>query len=239
MADLWSGKGYIWDDDEEKPYGTLNPEQGALVKSLGPQLQKSASELSMYPGQLSAPISQGEMDVVGNSARLSAMANNTFNNLQYDPTRFNQEFESEIAAPTYSSYARNVLPLLQEAVPGFSTARGNITRRALLDVNDQLLTARNTARTSAQKLALDAATQGGAYNTSALKIAAAPREITQAGLDRSYNDYLQANKTKQTSIDQALNFLGISTVTREPGRDPLEVAIALAKAGAQIGAAAG
>lgn len=223
------------------PYGTLNPEQIALTKSLGPELMDRATgdaSALQYGGQLSAPIGAGEQAVVNNAARLDAVGNNTFETLgNYDPALFNKQFDTEIADPTYESYKRNVLPGIQEAVPGFSTARANVTARGLQNTSDQLLQARNTARTAAQRMALDALQTGSNYNVNAANVAAIPRVIQQAGLDRQYADFLQANSQKSDSINQALQFLGISTVVDKPTTNPIDFLIAAGKSGAQIASA--
>lgn len=220
------------------PYGTLNPEQVALTKSLGPEITSRATgdaSQYLYGGQLNAPISDGEQNVVDNAARLNAVAAGTYNTLgTYDPKLFNDQFDSEIADPTYESYKRNVLPGIQESVPGFSTARADVTAKGLQNVSDQLLTARNTARTAAQQTALSALQQGSNYNVNAANIAAVPRVIQQAGLDKSYQNFIQANAQKSDAVNQALNFLGISTGTSYQEPNPLQAALAGAGAGAQI-----
>ncbi len=214
------------------PYGTLNPEQVALNKQLGPQLQSNIDSAgAQYTGQLSAPISAGEQNVVDNSARMDAIANGTYSQIgQYDPASFNQQFDEQVANPTFDSYKRNVLPSIQEAVPGFSTARANVTARGLQNVSDTLATQRFNAQTTAKQQAMDALSGASSYNTNALKLQAAPREIQQAGLDKAYTAFLDANKNKQTAIDQALNFLGISTGTVK--QDPTALGDLVAGAGA-------
>ncbi len=220
------------------PYGTLNPEQVNLTKSLGPELTDRATgdaSQFQYGGQLNAPIGQGEQDVVDNSARLNALAGNTYSNIgTYDPNTFNTQFDQEIANPTFDSYKRNVQPGIQESVPGFSTARANVTARGLQNTSDQLLMARNAARESQKKLALDALSGASNYNVNAANIAAIPRVIQQAGLDKEYANFLQANAQKSDSINQALQFLGISTVVDKPTTNPIDFALAAGKTAAQL-----
>lgn len=220
------------------PYGTLNPEQRALNQSLGPELTKSATapaSNNLYTGNLTAPITSGEQTVVDNAARANVTANNTYGTLgTYDPATFNKQFDEEVANPTFESYKRNVLPGIQEAVPGFSTARANITARGLQNTSDQLLQARNAARTTAQQTALNALQGQSNYNVNAANIAAIPRVIQQAGLDAQYKNFIQANQQKQDSINQALNFLGISTGTVTQQNSGLMDLLAAGKSAAQI-----
>lgn len=220
------------------PYGTLNPEQVALTHSLGPELNTRATgdaSQFQYGGQLNAPITEGELGVQTNANRINAIAGKTYGNIgEYDPTLFNKQFDEEIADPTYASYKRNVLPGIQEAMPGFSTARGNVTARGLQNTSDQLLMARNQAREAQKRLALDALTGASNYNVNAANIAAVPRLIQQAGLDKAYQNFIQANAQKSDSINQALDFLGISTgtVTNKPNTTGSILNGAIAGAGA-------
>lgn len=220
------------------PYGTLNPEQVALTQSLGPEINtRSTGDASQfqYGGQLNAPIGQGEQDVVNNAARLNAIAGNTYGQIgQYDPTTFNQQFDKQVVDPTFASYKRNVLPGLEEAVPGFSTARLNVAARGLQNVSDNLSTQRLGAQQAQQGIALNALQGGSNYNINAANIAAIPRVIQQAGLDKQYQNFIQANQQKSDSINQALQFLGISTVVDKPPVNPIDFALSAGKTAAQL-----
>lgn len=233
--------GLFRNHNNTNPYGTLNPEQTRLTQSLGPELNRRATggyQQYLYGGQLNASITPEEQLVVDNATRMNALANNTYAQIgQYDPATFNQQYDTQVADPTFNSYKRNVLPSIQEAVPGFSTARANVTARGLQNVSDQLSTQRLGAQQAQQNIALNALTGASNYNTNAANIAAIPRIITQAGLDRQYQDFLQANEQSANAINQALQFLGISTVSQQQGNDPLQLLLAALRAGGQIAAA--
>lgn len=199
------------------PYGTLNPEQVNLNKNLGPDLTNRATgdySQFMYPGQLQAPISQGEQDVVNNAARTNAIAGNTYNRIaQYDPNQVNEDFNTNIARPSTQNWMNDVAPYLRENLNAFSSEQGNVLARAALTNQNNLNQQRMDYQQQARTNALSALTGASNYNTNALNIAAAPRAIQQAGLDKAYNNFIQANAQKSNSINQALQFLGISTGT--------------------------
>lgn len=199
------------------PYGTLNPEQVSLDKSLGPELQTRATgdySQFLYPGQLQAPIGAGEQDVVNNAARTNAIAGNTYNRIgAYDPQAVNDQFDQYIQRPSQQNWMNDVAPYLRENLNAFSSEQGNVLARAALTNQNNLNQQRVGYQQQAQVNALNALSGASAYNKGALDIAAAPRLIQQAGLDKAYNNFIQANAQKRDSINQALQFLGISTGT--------------------------
>lgn len=205
---------------DKDPYGTLNPEQRQVNQALGSTLINNMSGTgNTYGGQLNAPIGSGEQNVVDNSARLNAVASNTYNRLgTYDPAQFNTDFNNQIQDPSIDNFKRNIEPLLGEELPSFGTARANVVSRAANDLQNNLLQQRFTSNEAAKNLALNALSGGNTYNQGAMAIQAVPREIQQAGLDRDYKAFLDANQSKKDSLNQALQFLGISTgsTTQEP-----------------------
>lgn len=225
------------------PYGSLNPEQVQLTKALGPQLTASATAPYsdyLYNGQLTAPMSGNESNIVDNSARFNAVANNTFNRLgTYDPNQVNADYNSEVQDPTMDNFKRNIEPLLGEELPSFGTARANVVARSLGDLQNNLLQNRFTAQQTAKTTALNAIAGQGTYDQSAYQIAQMPRLIQQAGLDSQYQNFLNANQQKQTSLQNALSFLGLSTGTFYQPQSEGATLIDAAKTGAQLAAAGG
>lgn len=220
--------------DNVDPYGALNPEQRQVTQALGPRLVSNMDPSAFrYGGQLSQAIDPNEQAIVDRFSRLAAVNADALGKFNYDDANFNDQFQQEIADPTFRDFKTNLAPYLEQELPTFSTARVNVLAREGRGVTDMLLKQRFAAREAAKDRALRAIDTAGSYGTAAAQLAAIPREIKQAGLDRSYLAFLQENKSAQTNIDQMLNFLGISTVTRES--DPfLERVIALAQAGGQI-----
>lgn len=220
------------------PYGALNPEQKAITQQLGPQIQselgKSAQDY-MYGGQLSAGITPGEQDVVGQNARMNAIAGNTYGQLaNYNDPNFDQQFDTEITNPTLQNFTRNIQPLLEESLPSFSTARGNVISRNLGDLQNNLLQQRYAARGAAKDRALSALSGSNNYFQGAANIQSIPREIQQAGLDRQYQNFVTANSQKQNSLQNALSFLGLSTGTYQQPPDNLSRLLNIAKTGVQV-----
>ncbi len=225
------------------PYGALNPDQRQLSQALGPQLTSAVNAPYtnyLYPGQTTAPITQGEQDVVNNSSRMNAVAGKTYDQLAtYDPQKFNQDFNNEIQDPTFANFKNNIEPYLAQEIPSFGTARANVVARNLTDLQNNLLQQRFTSNQAAKDTAINALNSANTYNQGAEAIAAVPRVIQQAGLDAQYNNFIQANQQKQNSVNQALNFLGISTGTYQQPPDQMAQLINLLKTGAQVASVAG
>lgn len=248
MANSWAsafgvGGKFIVDKlskgDNVDPYGSLNPEQRQVVQALGPRLTSNMNPSAFrYGGQLSESIDPNEQAIVDRFSRLAAVNADALGKFNYNEGNFNDQFQQEIADPTFRDFKTNLAPYLEQELPTFSTARVNVLAREGRSMNDMLLKQRFEAREAAKDRSLRAIDTAGSYGLASAQLAAIPREIKQAGLDRSYTAFLQENKSAQTNIDQMLNFLGISTVTRES--DPfMERLIALAQAGGQIAAASG
>jgi hypothetical protein len=200
----------LWNKKQVNPYGSLNPEQVALNKKLGSYFSSVVDTPSeTYPGQLTENISPEEQKIVDSSNRLAAMAETS---LGYDSKTFNQQFQSEVADPTYANFSRNAQPILEEALPTFSIARGKIVSDALSGISENLLTQRNATRESALNRQMQLPDVMASY----AKNAAIPRVLKQAGLDKSYLEWVRGNDSKASSINQMLNFLGISTGTYIP-----------------------
>lgn len=236
---IWTGEGYLWGDDEKDPYGALNPEQVQVNKALGNTLLNNIGRNYSYTGQLSAPISQGEQDVVANSARYNAIANPTYDTLStYDPASVNRDFDTYIQNPTMKNFFSEIEPYLAQELPSFGTARANVVARQAASLAGQLGTNRMSYQQQARDTALNAIAGRRASDVSAMQIAQVPRLIQQSGLDREYLNFVQSNQDKKDSLNQALTFLGLSTGTFQQGPNPYEILINAGKTGAQIAAAA-
>lgn len=69
---FFKGAKASWDID---PYGTLNPEQKSLLQALGPELQSGIEDgAPAYTGDFSAPLTQGESDIISRNSRLSTLS---------------------------------------------------------------------------------------------------------------------------------------------------------------------
>lgn len=203
------------------PYGTLNPEQVQVNKGLGSTLLNQATNPNAfnYGGQLNANMGTGEQDVIDRNARMNAVASQTYGTLgNYNEGDFNKQFADEISNPTFDNFKNNISPYLAQELPSFGTQRANVIARSLGDLQNNVLQQRFTAREAAKDRALSAVGQSADYLGKSAQIQAVPREIQQAGLDRQYNAFTAANASKQNAVNQALQFLGISTgsVTQEP-----------------------
>jgi hypothetical protein len=223
------------------PYGTLNPEQIQVNKALGSAVMGDLSKGTqdyLYGGQLTEGIGQGEQDVVNQNARMNAIAGNTYANFaNYNDPEFNEQFDSEISRPTLQNFQNDIAPYLAQELPSFGTQRANVIARELNTLQNNIMNKRFDARESAKNRALQAANDSAGYFQTSAGIQAIPRQIKQAGLDREYQNYVQANSQKSDSLNRALSFLGLSTGTVYQPKSEGETIIELAKAGAQIGAA--
>lgn len=220
------------------PYGNLSPEQQNVFKTLGPQIQNQlTSGPTSYGGELNAPITTNELNSIRDYNNFASGAYGTLNQLSnYNDPNFNQQFQTEIADPSLQYFKSNIQPGIEEALPTFSTARGNVVARGLGDLSNNLLQQRFAARESAKNRALQAIAEGQNLGRTTLGINAVPREIQQAGLDRSYNEFVRQNDQGARNIDQAMRFLGITAGTQQDANtSTLERLIAGGQAGAQIG----
>jgi len=237
-ANLWSLNPKDWTEDDVSSYGSLNPEQLALTKALGPRLQALASGPEYYGGQLTEPISTAE---TANVERFNALSQSGYDTLSrlgtYDPAAFNNQFREEVASPAYSNFRQFEQPILEEAVPYSGSARAQTVGDAVTQLRNQLLTTQFSAREAQKDRALGATQAMPGYASGTAQVLSIPREIKQAGLDRQYTEYTQANARNREDIQRALNFLGISTVTRTEDA-LLERLLAALAAGAKTATAA-
>lgn len=224
-AVLGGGAGFMGSKTKKNydPYGELNPEQKQMTQALGPYLTNQINtDPKLYEGQLSEPISNEELGIVGSSNRLAAMSESGYSDLiNPDLNAYNKQFDEQMANPQYSMFRRNVLPGIQEAMPTFSTAMGETTKRGYQDVTDTLSQQRYAGWQAAQDRRLQAMGQAPSTMAQFGQNAAVPRALQQAGLDRSYSEWMRGQDQKNTSVNQMLSFLGLRTSTTEYTK-PLE-----------------
>jgi len=197
---------------KKDPYGTLNPEQIQVNKSLGNTLLNNIDQGFQYGGNRNAAIDPGTQDVIANNARINAVAGKTYADLgDYNDPKFNEQFNSEIADPQRSYFMQNYERDIGQEIPYSNTGRANMISRGYGDMQNQILQKRFEARESAKDRALNALTGSANYFQTSAGIQEIPRTIKQAGLDRDFESFIKGNEMKQNSINQALQFLGIST----------------------------
>lgn len=220
------------------PYGTLNPEQKQVTQGLGSAFQQQLNRgPQQYSGQFIENISPEETANIANYSRLNTLRGDSLGSIfSSSPEALNSEFDTQVANPTLDYYKRNIQPLTEENLSGFSTDRGRIVGSQLTDLAGNLAQQRFDAQQRRRDQIINASGALNQAGTTSAGIYAIPREIKQAGLDRAYADYLQANEQHANSINQMLQFLGISTVTERPNTTSaiLQGILAGGKTGMQI-----
>lgn len=230
------GLGWLAGQKEEKnPYGALNPEQISLTKALGPRLTALAtSGPDMYMGELTTPLTAEEAANIKRFEGLSNEGYDTLSNVMYDPVEFNNQFREEVASPAYQNFSQFEQPILEEAVPYSGSARARTVGDALTTLRRDLLGTQFTAREAAKDRGVTAARSIPEYGMGTASVLSIPRQVKQAGLDRTYQEYVRASDQNRRDIDAALNFLGISTGTYRPDTRAT-MAMAGAFGGAKLG----
>lgn len=232
------GLSKLMGEDEINPYGTLNPEQIAVTKTLGSRLNSLTESPSYYGGKLTEDITPEEQAVVDRYSKLYEGFTPTLSKLgNYDDAAFNEQFRTEMVEPSYDIFTRYSQPLIEEALPTLSTERGKQVTAGLSDLSNSLLQQRYAGREAAKNRSLTAMGEARSMGDAAYSMASIPRVIKQAGLDRAYDAYVKGNSEYQNYITDALNFLGISTGTIKED-NTLETMLAILKAGGEIATAA-
>ncbi len=238
-------------DAEIDPYGQLNPEQRQVTQQIGPLLQAQLSKgPSYYTGRLVEPITGGEQTAIDQSSRLAAMTGDW--STRFQPGEINPEVNAtELANLNRQFYGSELSPgakaLAEEQYAGTGGYWGGARANAVMGTYKDTVTNpyqnwRSTALQNSYQNALNYAQGQNIINQTNATIQSIPRVIKQYGLDKTYTDYTNANAAYAQQINQALNFLGISTATYTPAQ-PSEFAKLLPellKVGASAaGAAAG
>lgn len=223
-------------DDEE--VSTLNPQQQAVMKALGPALISRISQgPQQFGGQLTAPITPGEIANINRFNRLAALSEGTLSGLiNIDEPKFRQDFRTEVVDPAFRDFRQNVAPIIEESLPSFSTARGKVIGREAGNLSRRLLNQRFLSREEAKNRALQAIGRAESLGTTGFRLNAIPREIEQLGLDRQFANFFQANQQFQDQINSGLQFLGIQTKAIRPTDSFFDRVVSGLGAGARIGA---
>lgn len=208
------------------PYGTLNPEQKAIVQKLGPNLNTWANadpSAYNYTGDFTAPLTAPEQQTQEQVSRLGALAEGGFGKLMsgWSP-EWEQIYQDSIANPAKKEWQTETQPALEESYAGpggyWGTARAGAVQAGQENLNSDLL----AKRASLMKDVNFAPIQAGPAMANTFQgiagIQSIPRAITQYGLDQKYKDYIASYDRQQTYINDALAFLGIKTgtVTTKP-----------------------
>jgi hypothetical protein len=207
---------------ERDPYGTLNPEQKALVQKMGPYLLGRIGnvENNMYTGDYTSPLTQNEQEMISRNARLSALGEQGLQPLLRG--EFPEEYyQSAIYRPMLKRFQEDIQPVLEEQYAGpsgggyWGSARAGAVGKGYRDLIDTATAERGKLAWNVQQnvpLAIGAA---NALSKTEAEIQQIPRLIEQYGLDQKYKEWVRANEADQQYINDALNFLNISTVTEK------------------------
>jgi len=203
------------------PYGSLNPEQKALVQQIGPNLQNKIGANQRYSGNYTAEMSPEEQAILGNTSRLAAMNEDWAS--KYQPGYIDPEVDAAERKNLNDQFygadgSLGVKDLVEEQYGGIGGYWGGERPRGVMNAYNATVTTpyqnwRSDALQKSYQNALDYSKGRMDLNTSAEAMLAIPREIKQYGLDKEYTDWVRAQEADQKYIDQALYFLGISTGT--------------------------
>lgn len=235
------------------PYGNLNPEQIKMFKATAPQIQERATadpSSYQYKGQFTAPLTQGEKDVISQNSRLSAVSQpmwetmiNPLNTQGELGTALNNYYKDAIYSPMLKSYQEDIAPQIEEQYAGYGGywggARADAVRKGYRDLYDQLTAQRSKLAYDALVNAPNVANQYADFATKSAEIQAKPRLVDQFDLTAHYDDWTRAGETSRKYIDQALNFLDIQAQTAKETRPYAAAGSALTTLGGAAGAYAG
>lgn len=218
---LFKGKASSVERDE---YGTWNPMQRQLGQNTFDYLSRIISSgAPTYGGDYTAPLTAGEQEMIARNARLSALAERGLEPLLRG--EFPEEYyQKSIYRPLLKQYQEDIQPEIEEQYAGtggyWGSARAGAVGRGYRDLYDTLAAKRAELGYQAMRdvpNAIQAASQLTATEAATQQI---PRLIKQYGLDKQYEEWVRSQNFSQQAIDQALNFLNISTVTERynPGQ---------------------
>lgn len=238
-GNLWSLNPSDWfgsSDNAWRP--TFDQNQQPVSQQVSQYFQGLNPQSFNYTGQLTAPIGQGESDLVANNARLNAIAGNTFGQIgQYNPQDINDQFDKNVQNPTLSAWQNTIAPYVRAQAPAFSSDQARLVGESGQQLAAGLGQQRMSYQQQAQTNALNALSGANSYYQGAAGIQAIPREIQQAGLTNAYNNFLNSNQQYSGAVGQMLGYLGIQSQAYVQQPNPLQQLIGAAGAGAQIGSA--
>jgi hypothetical protein len=214
----------IWnkqDGTEYDPYAAYTPEQKAIHQTLGPYLKSMMNgQLNLYGGNYTAPLSPGEQDVISQNARMSALGEQGLADLLKGKFP-EQYYQDTLYAPALKQFQQDTQPQLEEQYAGnggyWGSARANAVAKGYRDLGDTLAAKRAELAWNVAQNVPNAINAANALSTTGAAIQSTPRLIQQYGLDQQYNDWVRANNANQKYIDQALNFMGISSGVQDVG----------------------
>lgn len=222
-----TGKWYEWPlggffsgkDAETNPYGSLNPDQVRLSQSLGPYLQAQlGGKGDTYTGDYSAPLTSGEQDAISRNSRMSALGEQGLSPLLRG--EFPEDYyQSSIYKPLLKQYTEDIQPLIEEQYAGngyWGSARAGAVGKGYGNLYDTLVSKRAELGWEAQKNIPTAVNAANALSTTEAAMQSTPRLVQNYNLKSQFDEWVRNLNYKQNSINQALNFLDLSTGTYTP-----------------------
>lgn len=232
-VEWWSWPFDLGGEEEEKnPYGALNPEQIDLTKKLGPYLTNQiGNEAPQYTGNFAAAYTPTEQETLDRQSRLSAL--NADWSKYYQPGEINPEVDANEWRNLNQKFYGNgfdpgIKALTEEQYAGpssggyWGSARANAVMNAYnTGVINPYKDIRSGLLKESYRNALNYGVGSSAINKTTSEIAVVPRAIQQFGLTSKYNEWVRTRPESLPYIEQALNFLGISTGTYKPEKPGL------------------
>jgi hypothetical protein len=233
-------------------YGQLNPEQKGMSGQLSTILGNAlGNQTPQYEGQYSADIGAGEQNAINQQANLAGMTGNWASKFQ--PGYIDQE----IADTTYKDlnkkfYGDALNPgskaLAEEQFAGRGGYWGDARAKGVLGeyqntVVDPYNTWRANALQNSFQNALNYAGVGTGVNSANQQMQKITRDLQQYGLDQQYTEWVRTRPESLPYINQALQFMGLSTGTAEYKPGPVSttgmmlqgIGSGIAGAGSSIG----
>lgn len=230
----WLGKG----NSPWQP--TFDANQQPVSQELSQYFQGLNPQSFSYTGQMTAPMTAGQSQVVDQSSRLGALANNTYSQLgSYDPNQVNSDFNNNIENPSWSNFTNNIAPYLRENLNGFSSEQGNVLSRAALTNQNNLDQQRMTYQQNAKDTALSALQGGSQFNTSNMALQSVPQAIQQAGLSNAYTNFTNSNQQYSNALQQMLGYLNVQSQAYVQQPNQMQQLLGAGQSAAQIAAAMG
>lgn len=214
---------------ETDPYGALNPEQKTVMQSLGPKINTLAMNgAPTYTGDYTSPYTQVEQENLNREARLGAMSENWAN--QFQPGQINPEVDvnerrnlEQMFYGTGSNPGAKALAEEQYAGSGgyWGTPRAQGVMNAYNEgVVNPYQNWRSQALQNSYQNSLNYMSGRSAQAQNVQSLAQIPRLIQDTGLQAKYNEWVRGQNMSKAYVDDALNFLNISSATTKytPGQ---------------------
>jgi hypothetical protein len=154
-AGLGALAGGIFGRRDDRRTSTLSPAQRQVQADVGARLRTLLRQPTSFGGQVNAPLGQAELAAIERSQRLSRLGEESLGRIIPGAgPEFDEQFQREIVRPSVDTFRSEIQPLLEEALPSFSTARGQVLSRNLGQLQRDLLTQRFGAREAARERSL-------------------------------------------------------------------------------------